>query len=373
MVKYLIITLLLFNQASAQTFLTDPLPPIGPQSMVECDELAYAWKSRADYLINQSSNCGQTILSNCRSSVQCLNEKRCTGCWPRNTECGPVFGTYEACLGYSKALACARSKGNNQVKVCREKVNQYQSLLKKSDKTAVELTRKSVDKALDEFVSKPIQLNVKRIKDSLSRIYDIQDRTLREFDIAIANIDSIKITKETSQKLNQITKNFNNWKINNGYQIIKYDNGRYEGFLKNGQRHGYGIYYWNNGDKFTGNWVNAKRTGLGVYYWKDGNYIEGIWSNSKVSKITKDSRQRKVAHRKTTPPKTKKNKPRIKSQSYTFEQCVDLAIRACVRRMITNGISYVDRTREEECQRHQPFYCRTEKESTIKNALETLK
>jgi caspase 3 len=52
-------------------------------------------------------------------------------------------------------------------------------------------------------------------------------------------------------------------------RIIKkvYDNGRYEGEM-NGQ----GIYYFNDGDRYEGNWKDDKRNGQGIHYFNSGDY-----------------------------------------------------------------------------------------------------
>ena len=51
------------------------------------------------------------------------------------------------------------------------------------------------------------------------------------------------------------------WKNNlkEGKGIFYYNNGRYEGELKNGKMEGKGIYYYNNGNRYEGDWKNDKK------------------------------------------------------------------------------------------------------------------
>lgn len=38
----------------------------------------------------------------------------------------------------------------------------------------------------------------------------------------------------------------------------------YEGYWLNGKRHGKGIYRWNNGETYNGDWKNDRMNGYGV-------------------------------------------------------------------------------------------------------------
>ena len=44
---------------------------------------------------------------------------------------------------------------------------------------------------------------------------------------------------------------------------------------------GQGTFYYNNGNKYEGNWTNGKRSQFGLYLWKDGRQYEGNWENDK--------------------------------------------------------------------------------------------
>lgn len=68
--------------------------------------------------------------------------------------------------------------------------------------------------------------------------------------------------------------------VNKKYVEIRFDNGRYVGEIKNGIRHGIGALYFDNGDRFEGNWVNDEISGSGIYFWANGDYFAGYWENS---------------------------------------------------------------------------------------------
>ena len=64
---------------------------------------------------------------------------------------------------------------------------------------------------------------------------------------------------------------------------IEYDNGYYTGDVDhNEERHGYGTYVWNSGDKYVGNWFHGEQHGNGKYTWPSGNCYEGQWKNGEM-------------------------------------------------------------------------------------------
>jgi len=67
-----------------------------------------------------------------------------------------------------------------------------------------------------------------------------------------------------------------------GYGIYYYGEGdRYEGYWSEGNHHGKGKYIWDNGDIYDGDWVNDEQTGWGKLIWASANVYEGDWLNSK--------------------------------------------------------------------------------------------
>lgn len=65
------------------------------------------------------------------------------------------------------------------------------------------------------------------------------------------------------------------------FQKIPSTNGTYAGFTVNGKRHGHGMYKWNSGDIYDGEWKDDKRTGHGIYYYANGDKHVGEYVNGK--------------------------------------------------------------------------------------------
>lgn len=65
------------------------------------------------------------------------------------------------------------------------------------------------------------------------------------------------------------------------YEVVDYDNGdKYVGEMKNGLRHGKGMYIWaeGNGIAWYGDWSNGTRDGYGIYIFNKGsNWSTGKW------------------------------------------------------------------------------------------------
>ena len=64
--------------------------------------------------------------------------------------------------------------------------------------------------------------------------------------------------------------------IKDGKLTYFYDNGdKYVGDWRNGKANGKGTFTWANGDKYVGDWVNGNRTGKGTFNWVGGNKYVG--------------------------------------------------------------------------------------------------
>lgn len=61
------------------------------------------------------------------------------------------------------------------------------------------------------------------------------------------------------------------------------DGSRYEGEIRNGRRHGWGIYIWPDGGRFVGQWSNDRRYGRGTRTWPNGHRYEGEWRDGRIS------------------------------------------------------------------------------------------
>ncbi len=66
----------------------------------------------------------------------------------------------------------------------------------------------------------------------------------------------------------------------NGYGVYVYDDGdRYEGYFENGIRHGMGNYFYSSGSIYSGMWKNGDKHLFGMYAWADGDFYIGLWKD----------------------------------------------------------------------------------------------
>lgn len=63
----------------------------------------------------------------------------------------------------------------------------------------------------------------------------------------------------------------------------KMSKGFYEGQKKNGMRSGYGVFYYNEGGKYKGNWLNNQMHGKGTLQYADGRVAYcGDWYHDQL-------------------------------------------------------------------------------------------
>lgn len=56
----------------------------------------------------------------------------------------------------------------------------------------------------------------------------------------------------------------------------------YSGYMNQGHSHGHGTMVWNDGEKYTGQYVNGYMSGKGTYIWPDGQKYVGQWKNDQA-------------------------------------------------------------------------------------------
>ena len=119
-------------------------------------------------------------------------------------------------------------------------------------------------------------LVIKRIGDIINKMNFIINENKKNTELIINHISLLQ------NQMKQMNKKFDVLKFNNNQIIIKeikYKNGLYVGQVVNGLPEGKGIYYYNNGDKYEGDWRNDKFEGKGIYFWNNGNRYEGSYRN----------------------------------------------------------------------------------------------
>lgn len=67
-----------------------------------------------------------------------------------------------------------------------------------------------------------------------------------------------------------------------GKGLYTWDDGRkYEGEYSMDQKHGKGVYQWADGRVYAGEWANGKQNGKGIYIMPDGTQRQGVWLDGK--------------------------------------------------------------------------------------------
>ena len=66
----------------------------------------------------------------------------------------------------------------------------------------------------------------------------------------------------------------------NGPDVYTWANGqKYDGYWKDGKRHGRGVHTWASGQKYDGEWKDGKEHGRGVFTWPDGSKQDAEWKD----------------------------------------------------------------------------------------------
>ena len=80
---------------------------------------------------------------------------------------------------------------------------------------------------------------------------------------------------------NKFVGNWNYGNINGFGQYTWEDIGSYKGNWLDGKKHGYGTMIWIDGSKYEGGWAFDEFNGYGTYYYNNGDVYKGEWKNGK--------------------------------------------------------------------------------------------
>ncbi len=71
--------------------------------------------------------------------------------------------------------------------------------------------------------------------------------------------------------------------VEDGVGVFTWENGDvYEGEYSNGARNGNGLFIWADGKRYEGDFVDDRREGVGKLEWADGTFYEGEFVNGKM-------------------------------------------------------------------------------------------
>ena len=116
-----------------------------------------------------------------------------------------------------------------------------------------------------------IMNGVNENQDKQRILYDLQTILNAITEIETKNSEENRDNKENIKYRGSPTKD--------DIKVKEYENGTYEGELKNDLRDGKGKMTWKDGDVYEGDWKNGKFDGFGKYYYNNGDRYEGEFKN----------------------------------------------------------------------------------------------
>ena len=113
----------------------------------------------------------------------------------------------------------------------------------------------------------------KRIGDVITKINYLVNENNKNLELIRSDIS--KYFHQLDYKIDKMQINVVN------IQELTFNDGKYVGYVKNKLAEGKGIYYYNSGEIYEGDWKNDKREGKGIYYFKNGDRMMGDYLNNK--------------------------------------------------------------------------------------------
>ena len=126
-------------------------------------------------------------------------------------------------------------------------------------------------KKIQKIINELNQSNIDEMKNKMTELIIVLNRIIRESDRNLKEINS-KIVLLTQKKINIPTEKS---------EKTEYENGIFYGKVEEGKKEGQGIYNFNNGETYVGEFKNDLREGIGIYYYKDGSSYNGNWEKDK--------------------------------------------------------------------------------------------
>lgn len=95
-----------------------------------------------------------------------------------------------------------------------------------------------------------------------------------------SKIDTGKTVDRSKSKPKEASKRLKG-SVADGWHSLEYENGMYEGDVKNNKRNGKGKYTWQDGNWYEGDWVDDQKEGMGKFSWTTGDVYEGEYKGDK--------------------------------------------------------------------------------------------
>ena len=121
-------------------------------------------------------------------------------------------------------------------------------------------------------------LTIKRISDVIIKMNFIINENKKNMGLIMNQFTLLQ------NKLDQLSQNFKINNINNQQELKGIKNGynwRYVAQVVNGLWEGKGITYWEDGERYEGDYRNDNKEGKGIYYFNNGERYEGDYRNDK--------------------------------------------------------------------------------------------
>ena len=95
-----------------------------------------------------------------------------------------------------------------------------------------------------------------------------------------SKIDTGRDIQISKSKTKEATKGIKGT-VEDGWHSLDYENGTYEGYIKDNKRNGKGRYTWHDGNRYEGDWVDDQKEGMGKFSWTTGDVYEGEYKADK--------------------------------------------------------------------------------------------
>lgn len=149
---------------------------------------------------------------------------------------------------------------------------------------AVEELKSSKSKSIERFakmLAKDCYLEEGKVDELLAAINEAREKEAKRI-AAEKKAEKERLAREKAEREAAEEAERKARERRNGYGECDYDNGRYEGNWKDGNKNGPGTVYWNSGDKDSGNLIDDKCDGEWLRIKVDGKKQKVTYKNGEI-------------------------------------------------------------------------------------------